>query len=70
MFFDAVGNRFQLPFAGAGAHDEIIHIGRQFAQIQQYDVFTLLVFNRVDDVVRKFQFVQKKPPAMAELVQP
>ena len=54
MFFDAVGNSLQLPFAGASAHDEIIHVWRQLAQIKEYDVFALLILNRVDDVVGKF----------------
>jgi hypothetical protein len=31
VFFDAVGNGFQLPFAGAGADDEEINVRRQFA---------------------------------------
>jgi hypothetical protein len=31
VFFDAVGNGFQLPFTGAGADDEVINVRRQFA---------------------------------------
>jgi hypothetical protein len=32
------------------------------AQIKKHDVFALLIFNRVDDVMSEFQLVQKEPP--------
>ena len=54
VFFDAVGNGLQLSFAGAGAYDEIVHMRRQLAQIEQDNVFALLILDGVDNVVSKF----------------
>jgi hypothetical protein len=54
VLFDSVGDGLQLPFTGAGAHDEIIHVRRQLAQIEQDNVFAQLVLNGLDDVVSEF----------------
>jgi hypothetical protein len=47
-----------LALAGAGADDEVIDVGRKLANVQQNDVFTLLVFNGVDDAVCEIENFQ------------
>jgi hypothetical protein len=54
VFFDTVGDGLQLPFAGAGAYDEVVYVGRQLAQIEQDNLFALFVLNGVDNLVCEF----------------
>lgn len=54
IFFDTIGNRFQLPFARGSADDEVIYMWRQFAQIEQDNVFALFALNGVDNLMCEF----------------
>jgi len=54
VFFDPVGDGFQLPLAGAGAHDEVIDVGRKLAQIELHNIFALFVLNGVNNAMSEF----------------
>lgn len=54
VLFDPVGNGLELPFAGSRAHDEVVDVRRELAQIEQGNIFAQFVFNRVDDMVSQF----------------
>lgn len=50
--------------AGAGADDEIISKGNNFLNIDQDNIFSLFIFQRVDDFTSKFQCVQGSPHSL------
>ena len=50
--------------AGTGADDEIISKGNNFLNIDQDNIFTLFIFQGVDDFTSKFQCVQGSPHSL------
>jgi hypothetical protein len=56
-----VGQCINHAVAGAGANDKIIGKGNNFLNIDQYNIFTLFIFQGVDDFASKFKCVQRSP---------
>jgi hypothetical protein len=56
-----VGQRIDHAVAGASADDKIIGKGNNFLNIDQYNIFTLFIFQGVNNFASKFQCVQGSP---------
>jgi hypothetical protein len=55
---NTVDNGLELPVTGAGANDEIINVRGKVLNIQQDDVYALLLFDGVDDGMSELENIQ------------
>lgn len=56
-----IGERIEHAVAGAGADDEIIGKRCNAFQVEQDNIFSLFIFQRVDDFAGKVKRVQNSP---------
>ena len=61
VFNGGLGERVQHAVAGAGTNNKIVCEGDYIFQIDQYNIFTLFVFQGVYDFTSKFECVQISP---------
>jgi hypothetical protein len=62
----AVCERVQHPVTGAGADDKIIGKGSNIFYIEQDNIFSLFIFQGVDNGAGKFKCVQSSPHRIFE----
>jgi hypothetical protein len=67
IFHHGIREGIQHAVAGAGADDEVICKGDDFLEVDQDDIFTLLILKGIYDFTSKFQCFQISPHKVMSL---